>query len=257
MRVIATIQARMSSTRLPGKVLKLINGKSLLEWQIIRLKKSRLLDDIYVATTNSLSDIKIVDFCKKKKIKFFRGSENDVLSRISNFLSRNNNTLHVELYGDSPLIDPHIVDEFIGFMIKNLKKFDCISNTVHSSYPPGQEFLVYKSNVLLKANKLTKKSDKLREHCGYNIIRNFKKFNIHSMIAPKHYNYPNIFLEVDSSEDFKLIKQIINYFYKKKIHHFSLSQILEFFHKYPWKKKINNKVKRKWKDYRFNIDKKI
>ena len=82
MKIVASIQARLGSSRLPGKVLKEINGKPILYWHIDRIKKSRLIDDIIVATTNNPKDDKIVEFCEKYNFKYFRGSENDVLDRI-------------------------------------------------------------------------------------------------------------------------------------------------------------------------------
>ena len=121
MNITATIQARMNSKRLPGKVLENILGKPMLQWQIERLKRSRLVDDIILATTDSKKDDPIQELCEKLNIKFYRGSENDVLGRVNNLLQKYDVEIHLECFGDSPLIDPQIIDEFIGFFKKKMR----------------------------------------------------------------------------------------------------------------------------------------
>ena len=100
----------MGSSRLPGKVLKSINDKPMLLWQIERIRRSRLIDNIIVATSNSELDNEIVKLCIENEIQYFRGSENDVLARVANLLEINDVDIHVECYGDSPLIDPQLID---------------------------------------------------------------------------------------------------------------------------------------------------
>ena len=117
MNITATIQARMNSKRLPGKVLENIMSKPMLQWQIERLKRSRLVDDIIIATTDSKQDDPIQKLCEKLNIKFYRGSENDVLGRVNNLLQKFDVEIHLECFGDSPLLDPQIIDEFIGFFM--------------------------------------------------------------------------------------------------------------------------------------------
>ena len=123
MDIVASIQARMGSTRLPGKVLKDISGKPMLLWHVERLRRSRLIDNVIVATSTAEADDEIELFCKNHSILCFRGSENNVLNRIANLIRKYNIITHVEFCGDSPLIDPQIVDEFIGyFSYYNTKK---------------------------------------------------------------------------------------------------------------------------------------
>ena len=88
----------MGSSRLPAKVLKDICGKPMLLWQVERIKRSRLLDDVIVATTTSQIDDEIVEFCKKYKINYFRGSEDDVLNRVASLIRAYKIGLHVEFY---------------------------------------------------------------------------------------------------------------------------------------------------------------
>ena len=127
MKIVASIQARLGSTRLPGKVLKDINGKPMLLRHVERLRRSRLLDDVIVATTTNPHDDKIVEFCINNNIAFYRGSEDDVLDRISSMIEERGIDVHVECFGDSPLTDPHIVDEIIGYYLKYQANIDFVS----------------------------------------------------------------------------------------------------------------------------------
>ena len=107
----AIIQARMGSSRLPGKVLKNVDGMTLLEYQISRIKKSKNINKIIVATTINNIDDEIADFCKNRDISYFRGSENDVLSRYYDCAKLNKIETIVRITADCPLIDPIIIDK--------------------------------------------------------------------------------------------------------------------------------------------------
>jgi spore coat polysaccharide biosynthesis protein SpsF len=113
MKIVATIEARMSSKRLPGKVLKRLDGMPSLELQIRRMQRSRLIDDIVLATTNKDTDDIIADFAEDLWVHVFRGSEEDVLSRILGAAQSVEGDLQVQITGDCPLIDSTIIDEYI------------------------------------------------------------------------------------------------------------------------------------------------
>jgi spore coat polysaccharide biosynthesis protein SpsF len=250
MKIVASIQARLGSTRLPGKVLKDINGKPMLLRHVERLRRSRLLDDVIVATTTNPNDDKLVEFCINNNITFYRGSENDVLDRISSMIEERNIDVHVECFGDSPLTDPHIVDEVIGYYLKYQADIDFVSNSLKTTYPPGQEVLVYKAECLSKVNKIIAKDDPLREHVSIHITQNPSEFRLINLEAPEHYNYPNIYLEVDTPEDFKMISIIFNHFNDRGLDHFSLAEILAFLSNNQELININNQVERRWKEFR-------
>lgn len=247
MNITASIQARMGSSRLPGKVLKLIHTKPLLLWQIDRLKQSRLIDNIVVATSNSELDNEIVEVCIQNDIQFYRGSENDVLSRVTELLEVNKVDIHVECYGDSPLIDPQLIDESIGIYFKYRDIADYFSSAIKTTYPPGLEVSIYNSSVLIDINKRISKDDPLREHVGFNITRFKEDYNIYSIEAPPRLNKPNLYLEVDTQEDFELIKHVVNYFVSINKLNFSAYDLVEFFEKNPELSLLNNKVERRWK----------
>jgi spore coat polysaccharide biosynthesis protein SpsF len=250
MNITASIQARMGSSRLPGKVLKEICGKPMLLWLVERLRQSRLLDDVIVATSIEKQDDIIEQFCIQHKITCFRGSEEDVLNRIASLIRLHNVDIHVECYGDSPLIDPQIVDEFVGYYLKNRDTIDYASNAIKTSYPPGQEVVVYSGKILDELEKKLPDNDPLREHVGYNITRFQDDYRIASLEAPAHFFQPNVYLEVDTLEDFDVMSKIIKYFYDRGIEIASLAQILEFLEKYPEIALHNAKVTRRWKALR-------
>lgn len=250
MKIVASIQARMGSTRLPGKVLKEIAGKPMLLWHIERLRRSRLLDEVAVATTTNPEDEPIVALCREHDVPVFRGSEEDVLGRVAGLIRERRADAHVECFGDSPLTDAHILDEAVGLYLKNFPRYDCVSNSIKTTYPPGQEAIVYRGSALLEADKLAKKDDPLREHCGLNIMRHPERFKICGLEAPEHYRFPETYLEVDTPEDFAVISAIIEHFAHKGQPYFSLSQILDFLAASPGLAAANRQVPRRWKRFR-------
>jgi len=247
MKIVASIQARMNSSRFPGKVLQTVCGKPLLLWQVERLRNSRLIDEVIVATSKNKLDRQIFDFCSTNNIKAFIGSEDNVLDRVANLIAENNAEIHVECFGDSPLIDPELIDQFLGYFLKR-GKIDFLSNTLTTTYPAGMETIVYYGSVLQELNAKLPATDPLREHAGYNITRFRKKYFIENIEAPSWYYYPNLHLEVDEPVDMLLITEIISYFEKLGLEFYNLSKILDFIRLNPNLAEINNAVERRWKD---------
>ena len=205
--VIATIEARMTSSRLPGKVLmEAIKGKSMLEFMINRVKKSRLIDKIVIATTINETDQPIIDLCNKLKVNYYRGSENDVLLRVLNAHKKYKSDIIVELTGDCPLIDPEIIDQIISIYIEN--DFDYVSNSHVRSYPDGFDVQVFSTNLLNDISKKTNDPYDRENVSSYFYKTN--KFNIHGVIAPKELFWPDLRVTLDDKGDYLLIKNIIN-----------------------------------------------
>ena len=249
MKITATVQARMNSSRLPGKVLKKIGNKSILERQLERIKRSRLIDEVIVATTTSDSDDSIVDLCRKTNTNVFRGSEEDVLGRISNLLKENEVDLHVELIGDSPFSDPQIIDEVIGFYLKNKGIYQYVSNGTKVSYPSGMEVNVYEAKTLIDIESKIPINDPLREHVDIHLSKN-PQIRSFCLEAPSHFYYPDIYLEVDTEKDFEMVSQIFQYFDGLDVQHFSLSQILDFLETRDDLVKMNQNEIRRWKVFK-------
>jgi spore coat polysaccharide biosynthesis protein SpsF len=245
-KISAIIQARTDSKRLPNKIFLKIKSKPLIWWLVRNLKKSVYIDDIILATSDNQTDDKLADYCKNNlRIKVFRGSKNDVLDRVTKAATSNNVEINVECYGDSPLLDPNLIDEFIlDFLSFSKKGFHCLTNAFKKTYPAGMEILVYKTSSLNDLNSIVKKNDPLREHVGFNFCRFTESFNIKNKLAKKNYNFPNYYIEVDTINDFYFLRKVINSF--KSISLINLRNIIKVIKK---KKlfKINENEHRKWK----------
>lgn len=249
MKITATIQARMGSGRLPGKVLKKIAGKTILEWLISRLKKSTLIDEILVATTKNKNDLPIENLCKKINVPYWLGSENDVLERVHDAFNSTNAQIHIEFYADSPFIDYKIVDKFLTYFIEHFNEIDYLTNSLKTTYPPGSEFSVYKAECLQYAQKLTSKNDPLREHVSQNII-NKKKYLIKNLEAEGIYHQPNLYLEIDTVEDFNMLNKLIPKVILEFGEDFSLEDIISISKKEKKLCMLNSNVNRRWRKYR-------
>jgi spore coat polysaccharide biosynthesis protein SpsF len=226
----------------------------MLQWQVERLQQSRLVDRVVVATSTNPTDDKIEDFCKDLGICCYRGSEVDVLSRIAGMVREFKVDLHVECYGDSPLIDPQIVDEFIGYFLKHRGSSDYVSSALKTTYPPGLEVTLYPASVLLETHAAVAHDDPLREHAGYNITRFPERYRLISLVAPTFYHHPDTYLEVDTSEDLEVMRAVIGHFAARDRIHFNLGQILDLIRQYPEISARNRGVERRWKALRKQAD---
>ena len=247
MRITATIQARMGSSRLPGKVIKPICGKPMLAWQIERIKRSRIIDEIVVATTTSFNDNVIKNLTDELNVQCYRGPEDDVLGRIAQVMKEFNVDIHVELIGDSPLTDPQIVDEILAFYIKNRNQFDYVANGMRSTYPSGMEVSVYEGRKLIELEREVSPNDPMREHVEVHLSKN-SNLSRCNIAAPSWFYAPNLFLEVDTKVDFEMISLIIEHFVRLDANHFSLSQILDYINQHPEIAEINRSEHRRWRE---------
>ena len=210
MNVILVTQARVGSTRLPNKVLKKINRKTLLEIHIERIKKSKLIDKVIIATTTKKNDNIICDIAKKSGVFYFKGSENDVLDRFYQAVKNYKPNFIVRLTSDCPLIDPLLIDNVIRNAI-NLN-LDYYSNTLLECFPDGQDIEVIKFESLKIAWKNAKLKSE-REHVTPYIRKNSsflggKLFESDTYTYNK--NYKDVRLTVDEENDLKVINLLIS-----------------------------------------------
>ena len=242
MKVICILQARLSSKRFPKKVLKKIIGKSMIELQLERVKKSKLIDKIVVATSTSPTDDKLVKSINKfdSKINIFRGPLNNVLKRYYLAAKYYNAENIVRITADCPLIDPNIIDKIIKSHIK--LKADYTSNTIIPTYPDGMDVEVFNFKALHQSHIKAKKTDEL-EHVTLYIKKNRKKFILYNFFLKNGVDYSNYRLTVDYPEDLILIRKIYTKLYKnKKI--FLLEEIIKFLKLNPDLIKLNSHFKR-------------
>ena len=252
MKIAASIQARMMSTRLPGKVLAELGGKPMLLFQIERLMTSNMIDDVIVATSTNPADDAIADLCIAEGIKCFRGDENDVLGRVAAAVHYFNIDVHVECFGDSPLVDPALIDEMVTTMISSETPVDIVTNCHKSTYPAGMEAYIYKANCLHEVNDEISKNDKFREHCGFNLLRHRDRYFLLEIEAPQDRYFPELFLEVDELKDLETLRLVHETFIKLKLPEYRLDDIIALAHKKPEIFSGNKDVHRRWKDVRNN-----
>lgn len=249
MKITATIQVRMGSSRLPGKALKRISGKSILEWQLQRIKNSLLIDEIILATSNNPHDNILAEEAKRLKVKCYRGSEDNVLGRVHSAFFSSSSDIHVEFYGDSPFVDGLIIDQIIGYLLKNQDEVDYVSTGLKTTFPPGLEVTAYKAFCLDQAEKETPKGDPLREHVTPNILKlnNIRTKNIE---APKKLNYPQFYFEIDYEKDLIMLNKIIEIVINKYGENFNSEDLVRTAINNPEIIKENKELHRNWKQFR-------
>lgn len=199
----------MGSTRFPGKVLKKINGIELLELHVDRLKKSKKISEIIVATTNNEEDKIIYEKSINLGVKSFKGSELDVLDRYYKVAKTENSDWVVRVTSDCPLIDPNLIDNVVQFAIDKDK--DYCSNRLLESFPDGQDVELIKFKALEKAWKSAKLNSE-REHVTPYIIKN-SDFKGGLLFSATNFDclsdFSNIRMTVDEVLDIKLIEILI------------------------------------------------
>ena len=241
MKVVIINQARMTSTRLPGKVLKQVLGKPLLEYQIERLKRVKLADQIVIATTTNYTDQPIVDLCDHLSIASYRGSEDDVLARYHGTAITYQADVVVRITSDCPIIDPQVIDQVIQSYLDANPKYDYVSNCSTRSYPRGMDTEIFTFQSLNEAfYQANAQSD--REHVTPFIYRKSNRYNLGQINYVE--NHSTHRWTVDTLEDFELIKKIIENLYPLKPE-FSLEDCLELLSQNPAWMAINQHIEQK------------
>jgi len=232
------IQARMGSSRLPGKAMKKIHGKiPIMEFQQNQLKFSKRIDKMIVATTTLESDNQIVSFCESNNLEYFRGESEDVLDRYYHCAKKFNLSVIVRITSDNPLIDPNIVDSVIDKFLDSKCHYISTEYTKPLTFPLGFLVEVFNFQSLEKAWKEAKLPSE-HEHVTPYIYKNSDKFKIQSVTYER--NLSHIRCTVDTDDDFKLIEEIISKINSRPIY---LNDILELFTKEPHLLEINKNVK--------------
>jgi len=209
--VLCIIQARYSSKRLPGKVLKKILGTTVLERVINQVKKSKKINKIIIATSKHKSDKKIINFCKKNKINCILGPLNDVFKRFYSIIIQEHCKSFVRISADSPLLDYSLIDKAVTLFNKN--RYDIITNVFPRTFPKGFSVEVINSKIIL--NSLLKiKKKRHQEHLTSFFYDNYKKFKIKNFY--NKINYSNINLSIDNLSDFIRVENIIKFCKNKK-----------------------------------------
>jgi spore coat polysaccharide biosynthesis protein SpsF len=230
-------QARMTSTRLPGKVLKTVLGKPLLQHHIERLRRAKV-DEVIVATTTNAADEPVVALCRKLDVPYFRGSELDVLERYAGAVRRRELELVVRVTSDCPMIDPLVVDRVVSL---RADKYDYASNTVTRSYPRGMDTEVFGAEMLFQAAAEAKEPYE-REHVTPFFYKRPERFRIGQDVYPRDESAHR--WTVDTPEDFALIEKLLTGLIPEKPD-YTLEDALALIAKHPDWSALNAHVEQK------------
>ena len=177
--MLAIIQARTSSIRFPKKVLTRIYGKTIIEHVVLKIKKSKKIKTLIVATSVKKSDDMLVDYLKKNKIKYFRGSLENVALRLLQVALKYKQKYFIRISGDSPLIDYKIINRSIN-LLKKIKNVDIVTNVFPRTFPSGQSVEIINVNSLKKNLKKMSKFD--LEHVTSYFYKNNQIFLIKNLV---------------------------------------------------------------------------
>lgn len=244
-KTVAIIQARFSSSRLPGKALLPICGRPLLALMIERVKRGKRIDEIWIACTDRIADDPIAALAEKEGVRCFRGDENDVLDRFLKTGRKSGGDVLVRLTGDCPLIDPLLVDEVVSMFQKAKGQLDYASNCVERTYPDGLDVEVFSREALEKAAKEAKHPF-FRQHVTPYIHGRHQRplssgsFRIGSFKGNKDYSH--LRWTVDEKEDYILVKKIFEALYPAK-KNFGWLDVVQLQQSEPDLLKINDKYR--------------
>jgi spore coat polysaccharide biosynthesis protein SpsF len=274
MKTVAIIQARMSASRLPGKVLLEINGRPMLEWVVNRTCRARGLDDVVVATTKSPSDDPVSEFCKHCGYKVVRGSVHDVLDRYYQAALHFQAEVIVRITADCPLIDPGLIDATLKIFQSGIdrqnsiskspsQRFDFIANRLPPpwgrTYPIGLDIEIFTFDSLEQAHRMATLKNQ-REHVTpyfyegtpAECLRYQKRHSpFSSTISPNGHNialvhhtpdYGHLRWTVDTPEDLELVRSIVSHFSSDS---FTWQEVLDLVLKKPELSQINAQVQHK------------
>lgn len=240
MKIGAIVQARMGSTRLPGKVLLPLPGdlKTVLDLIGYRLKQSRRLDKIIIATTTKKNDDQVKKFTDQSKFICFRGDENDVLDRHYQAACREGLDVVVRIPGDKPCVDPVLVDMMVDEHVSG--GFIYTTNARKVTFPIGLEVEVFAFSALARAQK-NAISQYDREHVTPFIYRELSDGGKDVLCSNSRLSRNDIRLTLDTTEDYALICSVIDTLGPDFRHH----DIVELIEEKPWLLAINKKISQK------------
>lgn len=237
----AVIVSRMGSSRLAGKALREVMGKPLLQHLIERVKRSRFIEDIVVATSIKMEDEAILALAKRCKVNSFAGSEDDVLDRVVKAAKSIDADVIVQINGDRPLIDPSIIDYVVERYLDEKPDFAC--NNLKATFPKGQVVEIFK--LALLENIANSSNDPfIREHVTLAFYENPDRYKVLNVEAPAGWYMPDLRLCLDTREDLELITRICEELYPKNPY-FGLDEIISLVKARPELKEINKTIRQK------------
>lgn len=235
-RVIASIEARMGSSRLPGKVLAEVNGKPALSRLLYRLKLCERLDGIILATTTNRNDDVLASWAASENLKCHRGSEDDVLLRVLEAQHRMQSDVVVEICGDMTLLDPELVDLGIRTFLEN--ECHVITTTCKPSYPLGVDVVAFRLKDLQWVSENVVEPE-FREHVSLYFFKHPERYRILNLFAPKRLEAPHLRFVLDYPEDLDFIRAVYARLEPAYGDRFGLPEIMGLLEKEPGLTEIN------------------
>jgi len=235
-RVVASVEARMGSSRLPGKVLMDINGKPSLSRLVARLRACKTLDDIVVATSVDPRDDAIAAWGEKEGVEVYRGSEDDVLQRVVDAQRFMTSDIVVEVTGDCPLLSAHVIDLGVETFFAN--DADVVTNARVPSYPMGADVQVFRTaDLSWVAANVTDPA--VREHVSLYFYENPAKYRVIHLTAPPRWQGPRYRFQLDYEEDLRFIREVYARLEPRFGPTFDLDEIMELLRHDPELVQIN------------------
>jgi spore coat polysaccharide biosynthesis protein SpsF len=241
MKVVAIVQARMGSTHLPGKVLRDLSGRPMLQQQLNRIRLCKLLDEIVVATTNEPQDDPIIDLCRLMNIRFFRGCEHDVLARYWGAAKDCGADVIVRITADCPLIAPEITDQVIRALLDHATWYDYASNILNRTYPQGLDTEIFWRDTLERLYRMST-SKMSREHVTYHLTQEQPELFSLLSVTDSTYDASHLHWTVDTPDDLVMMKAIYRELDLNK-KYVSYQDTLDFVRLRPWLSAINHNAR--------------
>lgn len=242
LRYVAVVEARMTSSRLPGKMMMTIGGKPALRILIERLRRVQELDGIGVATSDNAEDDPLADLCEDLGVECFRGSEHDVLGRVLGAARSFGADVIVEITGDCTFLDPTIVGE--GVRAHRSSRADFVANCVRRPhYPPGMDVRVFSTALLAEVDESTDDPDD-REHVSLYFWEHPERYDLLHLEPPEAWARSDLFIALDEKEDLEFLRRIHDHLAPRDPA-FGLREILELLDERPEIRRLVESVPRR------------
>ena len=227
MSTLAIVQARMSSTRFPGKVLEDLQGAPMIIRQLERIQRATSLDQVVVATTTDPSDDPLVEILEQAHIQYVRGDLDDVLGRFIKVIDEFNPEVVIRLTADCPLASPQVIDEVVTAFLNS--DVDYLSNTMKPTYPDGIDVEVVRPEALRFVDATTQDQPE-REHVTLGVYRRPEIFQIRNIV--NDIDLSSLRWTVDTPEDFSFVKAVYAELFPANPE-FEMSDVLDYLDRHP------------------------
>ena len=219
---IAILQARMSSRRLPGKVLREINGKPMIYWQLQRIYRAKNVDKVIVATSTDTTDDPLIDFLISEEALYVRGSLDNVKERFDNVIAQFPTESFIRLTGDCPLVMPSLIDDLVDAFHE--ADVDYLSNTIKPTFPDGLDIEVVKTEAFRKLDNASLSKAEI-EHVTYGLYSRTGQFTTQNFVNSE--DLSNLRWTVDYQEDLEFVRKVFSYFTGRE-DSFNLIELLDY-----------------------------